>query len=270
VVALAWASDAVSASVPVGGPASAIYTFRHLTRRGATPGLAVWAMAASALLSSSALVSVGLLGIELRRPITSSPAAGVAVSVGAVVIVVLVVTCVVRWVSARPSRFETLAAGFGRTLAVVARRARRPSASSGSTPNALAVGFTEPIAMGRAAAVVAFAWAVVNWIADGAALAFSLIALGAAVPVCSLVLAYALAQLAANVPLLPGALGLAEGSLALALVCAGVPPADALAGALIYRFVTYWLQLPAGWAMWAALRHGSGQASAESPALHLA
>jgi hypothetical protein len=49
-----------------------------------------------------------------------------------------------------------------------------------------------------------------------------------------------------------------------------VPPTDALAGALIYRFVSYWLQLPAGWAMCAALRRRDARVGADSPALRLA
>jgi uncharacterized membrane protein YbhN (UPF0104 family) len=268
-VALAWASDAVSASVPVGGPASAVYTFRQLTRRGATPALAVWAMAASGLLSSSALVAIGLFGLELRRPVVAGAAARIALSAGAVLIVGVVVIAVVVWASARPSRLQTFAVGFGRATEVVGRLARRFWASSGrtSTPP---VALAEPIVIGRRSATAAFALAVVNWTADGAALALSLRALGAAVPACSFVLAYALAQVAANVPFVPGALGVAEGSLALALVCAGVAPSDALAGALIYRFVSFWLQLPAGWAMCAALRRGGGRAAAGRPAVRLA
>ena len=55
-------------------------------------------------------------------------------------------------------------------------------------------------------------------------------------------------------PLIPKALGIAEGSLAVVLVSAGVPAADAVAGALVYRFVSHWLQLPLGWAVWVSLR----------------
>jgi hypothetical protein len=46
----------------------------------------------------------------------------------------------------------------------------------------------------------------------------------------------------------------AEGSLALALVAAGIRPADAIAGVLTYRLITFWVLLPVGWALWARLR----------------
>jgi len=81
-----------------------------------------------------------------------------------------------------------------------------------------------------------------------------LVAVGAPVPLRALLVAYALSQAAASVPVFPVALGVAEGSLALALACAGVHPAAALETAVVYRLITHWLQLPLGWALWACVR----------------
>jgi hypothetical protein len=99
-----------------------------------------------------------------------------------------------------------------------------------------------------------FVLAEVNWLADIAALALALAAVGAGVPWGGLVLAYAVSQAASSIPLLPGSIGVAEGSLALALVAAGIRPADAVAGVLTYRLITFWVLLPVGWALWARLR----------------
>jgi hypothetical protein len=258
-VALAWASDAVSASLPVGAPASAIYSYRHMTRAGASPELALWVMATSAILSTSALLSVCVLGAEMQRPIGSSPTLAVLVDIGVMLAAACVVVGVLVWVSARPSWLDAVAGRFRSAARISARLARALGASGGLT-GAADVSYAAPVPLGRAAAASGFILALVNWAADGGALAFSLAALGAAPAPSALVLAYALAQLASNVPLIPGALGIAEGSLAVVLISAGVPAADALAAALIYRFVSYWLQLPVGWVMWAALRRGEEEA----------
>jgi uncharacterized membrane protein YbhN (UPF0104 family) len=51
--------------------------------------------------------------------------------------------------------------------------------------------------------------------------------------------------------------------MAAALVCSGVHPTAAVAGVLVYRLVSFWLVLPAGWLAWTRLK---AQASRE-PAL---
>jgi uncharacterized membrane protein YbhN (UPF0104 family) len=41
--------------------------------------------------------------------------------------------------------------------------------------------------------------------------------------------------------------------MAAALVCSGVRPSAAIAGVLVYRLVSFWLVLPAGWLAWGYL-----------------
>ena len=266
VVALAWASDAVSASVPVGGPVSAAYTFRHFTNRGATPGLAGWVMAASGVLSGSALVWLGVIGAQLRRPVVACVPVQVALSMTFLIGVAAAVVSALAWVSARPVWLEAVARRLRAGLRVVRRLLRR-SWSTGPDGTLSHVDFAEPVRLGRVAGMVAFSLAIANWVADGAALALSLVALGVGVPLCAVLLVYAVGQLGSSVPFLPGALGIAEGSLTLALVCVGVRPADAIAAALTYRFISFWLQLPVGWVVWMELRRRSSASPADEPAL---
>jgi uncharacterized membrane protein YbhN (UPF0104 family) len=261
VIALAWASDAVSASLPVGAPVSAAYTFRQYTRGGATPGLAGWAMAASGVTSTLALVSLGVVGWQLRRPTPGCAALAVAVTVAVLGAVAAVAVVALANATARK-------AAVGAANSIVRRAAALTSRAVGSRSLALADRFTtaanavDPIASTPVAGMTAFGLAVVNWTADAAVLALSLVAIGAPLPLCALLFAYVLAQTASSIPVLPGALGVAEASLTLALVCAGVRPGDALAGALTYRFVTYWLQLPVGWVAWAGLHRDAVMATA--------
>ena len=117
-------------------------------------------------------------------------------------------------------------------------------------------------ALGLARVAVALGLATANWAADILALAIAFVALGLDVPWQGLLLAYAITQLATSVPLLPGSLGVAEGSMAAALVCSGVHPTAALAGVLVYRLVSFWLVLPAGWLAWTWLRRGEARTTA--------
>ena len=64
-------------------------------------------------------------------------------------------------------------------------------------------------------------WPIGSWTAR--CLALSFLALGAGMPWKGLLLAYGAAQLAANLPITPGGLGVVEGSLTIALVAFGGP-----------------------------------------------
>jgi hypothetical protein len=86
-----------------------------------------------------------------------------------------------------------------------------------------------------------------NWLTDIAVLAMSILALGGAVPWRSLLLVYGLATLVGSLGITPGGLGLVEGTLCLGLVSTGLPAAVALAAVLMYRIVSFWLVMAAGW-----------------------
>jgi uncharacterized protein (TIRG00374 family) len=255
-IALAWASDAMSASLPVGAPLSAAYTFRHYTRRGATPGLAGWVMVASGVVSTAALLGLGVVGLQLRRPASDCVAIEAVVTVTVLIAVAIAVVVALTSPTARKAALAAATAVLGGVAALTQRILRSPSPRRADeikkSPDT-----NEHLATTAVSGMVAFGLAIGNWTADAAVLALSLVAIGAPLPLCALLLAYVLAQVASAIPVIPGALGVAEASLTLALVCAGVRPADALAASLVYRFVTYWLQLPVGWLAWAGLRRAT-------------
>ena len=84
------------------------------------------------------------------------------------------------------------------------------------------------------------------WVADCGCLAFAFLAVGAPVPWQGLLLAYCAAQLAVNLPITPGGLGVVEGSLTVALVAFGGGRAPVVAAVLLYRLISFWLPLPVG------------------------
>ncbi len=91
-----------------------------------------------------------------------------------------------------------------------------------------------------------------------------------------LLLAYGAGQLAANLPITPGGLGVVEGSLVIALVAFGGGQVSTVAAVLLYRIVSFWGYLPVGWLVWAGLTWHNRRAdklaalTAEEPALRQA
>ena len=69
----------------------------------------------------------------------------------------------------------------------------------------------------------------------------------ASVPWHDLLLVYGSGIAAQSLNLTPGALGVAEGSLSLALVATGLRASQALAAVLLYRLASFWLVELAGW-----------------------
>jgi uncharacterized protein (TIRG00374 family) len=59
-------------------------------------------------------------------------------------------------------------------------------------------------------------------------------------------LAYAAAEVLAQIPITPGGLGFVEAGLVGTLTLAGVPGGDALTATLLYRLVSYWIPIPVG------------------------
>jgi pimeloyl-ACP methyl ester carboxylesterase len=95
--------------------------------------------------------------------------------------------------------------------------------------------------------VLATAYSLVNWLADAAVLAVSIIAVGAAVPWRDLLLVYLAGIGAQSLSLTPGGLALTEGAISVALVASGLRVGPAVAAAVLYRLISFWLVAAAGW-----------------------
>ena len=255
-VALICAATAMSAALPAGPALSTRYTYRELRRSGAPSATAAWVLAATGVLSVVALAALGLIGAQLRGlgPLCSALAGVVGFGVLAGATGAL---AALMWASRQRRQVEQLTASLSascnaglRALSRRAGRAARPAPAEPMGLNRLIEDATDQsdAALGLARVAVALGLASANWAADILALAMAFTALGLAVPWQGLLLAYAITQLATSVPLLPGSLGVAEGSMAAALVCSGVGPTAAIAGVLVYRLVSSgWSCLRDGW-----------------------
>jgi putative heme transporter len=251
-----YASGAVSASLPAGSALGTGYTYRQLTKRGATPALAARSIVATGTLALSSLAFLGLIGAQLWGVgLICSALGGLiggSVAVGASLLVVATV-----WICRPQIPLETFARWLAK-LADVARRVtgrRSPQAIGPSDLSHWSKGRdrASPL-LGHGRWAGALALAAVNWLADFATLAIAFFALGLSVPWQTLGFAYVVGQVVTSVPFVPSAFGVAEASMAAALIHAGVRPDHAFAAVLVYRLVTRGILLPAGWLAWAGLR----------------
>jgi uncharacterized protein (TIRG00374 family) len=245
--AITLAGNAIQNSFP-GGPAwSAVYAFRQFRDRGADSVLAGWAMFAVAILSDLALVAVALAGLGLAEHQAASLDL-VSVLVAAPVVVVVIVGVVHR----------AMASGMlGRLAVPFVRLSQRVFHRPVGEPSEIVARLVERVGAvtpGRRQWAIATAWSVLNWLFDCACLLIAFPAVHAAIPWRALLLAYGAGQLAANLPVTPGGLGVVEGSLTIALVVYGGAASSTISAVLLYRLISFWALLAAGWVSWGVLR----------------
>jgi pimeloyl-ACP methyl ester carboxylesterase len=96
--------------------------------------------------------------------------------------------------------------------------------------------------------------ALFNWLTDAGVLAVSVGAVGAVVPWRDLLLVYAAGVTAKGLAVTPGGLAITEGAISVSLVASGVRTSQALAAAVLYRVVSFWLVAVAGWVTLLVLR----------------
>jgi uncharacterized protein (TIRG00374 family) len=239
---ITFAGNALQYSLPGGGAFASVYAFRQFRRLGADDVLAGWTIVAVTVLSSLGLAFVGGLDLALAdgdaavRDVVGG-LAGVALLAAAFTVLVRRGT-VERWVC-RVLRVSQRVTGRprGRIAALVAETQQRLA--------------TVRPSKGQWAA--GFGMATANWVWDCAALVASFLAVGAGVPWKGLLLAYGAAQLAANLPITPGGLGVVEGGLTVALVAAGGAKSPTIAAVLIYRLLSFWGLVLVGWVLMGAI-----------------
>jgi pimeloyl-ACP methyl ester carboxylesterase/uncharacterized membrane protein YbhN (UPF0104 family) len=240
-LATAYAANAVSVSVPLAGPALATaFTFRRFTRQGADGPLAGWSLLAGGVISSAAAALIVVAG-----GLASGNVLVTAVTVPGGVLAVTVLMAAVAAVR-RPRLRGALERPAGWMLRQGSRMLRRPVAEPGQIIQAWAQRLGS-LRLSPSGWMTATGLALANWLADAAVLAVSIRATGAAVPWHDLLLVYGTGIAAQSLNIVPGGLGVTEGSLGLALVAAGLGASRALAAVLLYRLASFWLVALAGW-----------------------
>jgi hypothetical protein len=208
-------------SLPGGQALSTVYWYRQLRRYRVQRSVAAFALFASTFLGIVTLVLLTAGGLALGG---GGFAAGARAPVVSVAVVILVVAVIGR------RRLVSAALGLVRRL---------------SGPDAV------PDAPARADhLLVMLGLGFLNWLFDLAVLILALAALGERLPLRGVVVAYALGQLVAAIPILPGGGGSVEATTAAGLVVAGGATTAVVSAVLLYRVIGAWGLVPLGWALW--------------------
>jgi uncharacterized protein (TIRG00374 family) len=240
-VAIAYASNAMSQSLPiVGSGAATAFTYRRMVSHGAEPTLAGWTLTLAGIASNIAFVVILSIGGLVSGEILAMVAGGLGLVLSAVAIAVAVLA--VRRATVRERVGRAAAWALSRVQRVIHRPAGDAAAIVGSTMAGLAA-----FELHRRDALHVTGSAFRNWAFDLLCLAFSIRAAGAHVPWWGIVLAWAAGAGGASLNLTPGGLGVVEVALTGALVAVGVPSTQALAAVLVYRAITFWLAIAVGW-----------------------
>jgi uncharacterized protein (TIRG00374 family) len=261
-LATVYAANAMSVSVPLAGPGlAAAYLFRRFTRLGAGVPLAGWTLLAGGVISSAAWILLFVIG-----GLVSGRTVALEITVPALALVALAVAAIV--LAARHGRLRQrlencLTVAFKRA----ARLARWPATDPKLAFNAWVERFGA-LRLPPSAWALATGSSLLNWLADASVLAVSIIAVGARVPWDDVLLVYAAGIGAQGLSLTPGGIGLAEGAISLALVASHVHVRQAVAAAVLYRLISFWLNAAVGWLILLFLqaRRPAAQAAPE-PAL---
>jgi pimeloyl-ACP methyl ester carboxylesterase len=247
-LATVYAANAVSVTVPLAGPElGTAILFRRFTRHGADALLAGWVLLAGGVITTAAWALI-LAGGGLA----SGHALVTAITIPCAVLAVVAVATAAAAV--RQPRLRASLERYGAdALRQVTRLLRRPAANPALTVR----GWTERMGALRLPAsgwALASGAALVNWLTDVGVLAVSVLAVGAAIPWRDLLLVYAAGITAKSLAVTPGGLAITEGALSVSLVASGLRVSQALAAAVLYRLVSFWLVAVAGWLTLLVLR----------------
>lgn len=257
VMAVTYAGNAISVSLPLAGPEmGTAFAFRQFGRHGIEPAVAAWALAVSGIISSFAFAFV-LAGGALA----SGSAIAAGVGLGSAVVSLIPAVAIVgglRYGAVR-RRLNRL---LDKLLAIPRFVVQRPGPGA---EDALERFFdrVSSLRLPPLQYLEVFALSLLNWVADCLCLAAAISAVGVHPPWSSLFLAYGVAMSAGAIGLTPGGLGVIEVTLAAALVGAGIKGPHALAAVLVYRLISFWLVMIGGWLIMAILvRRGRPAADA--------
>jgi uncharacterized membrane protein YbhN (UPF0104 family)/pimeloyl-ACP methyl ester carboxylesterase len=236
-----YAANAMSVSVPLAGPSlAAAYLFRRFTRFGASAAGAGWALLAGAVISTAAWMVVLAVG---------GLASGSTVAL-AITVPVLALTAAVAAAIAAAVRYPRVrkVSEFFLVWALTwgARLLRWPATDPKLALRAWVQRFGA-LRLPTADWALAFGDSLLNWFTDAAVLTVAIIAVGARVPWHDLLLVYAAGISAQGLSLTPGGLAITEGAISLALVGSGMHVRQAVAAAVLYRLISFWLNAALGW-----------------------
>lgn len=247
VMAVTYAGNAISVSLPVAGPEAATgFVYRRYSRLGIDPAVAAWALAVSGVFSSLAFAFV-LAGGAAASGNAPATTLGLVFAAISIFLTVTMLTAL-----RRNSVRHTLNRHLAHFIALSRKLVNRPGPEAADALDRL-LDRVASLSLPRLQYAKVMGLALWNWVADCLCLAFAIRAIGGPIPWQGLFLAYSAGMAAAGIGLTPGGLGVVEATLSAALVAAGIKGHSALAAVLAYRLISFWLVMTIGWAVVAIL-----------------
>jgi uncharacterized protein (TIRG00374 family) len=245
--AVTLANDAIANSVPGGSAVGSAYRYRFYRRSGASAASSGWTIFTVLIAQAVGMSLLLLIGVLVAL------GGGAGTRDIGVTIVGLVIVVAAMAVLVRRDLILRLAQALSRAAGRAAGRQRASATPGTAGTDGLAARIEATFARMREIPLSASAtmWivtvAAAVWAADFGCLVCAFGAIGAAVPWYGVLLAYGVAQVAGSLPVVPGGIGIIEGSLAIILISYGASRPSALAAAIVYRVVSFWLCLAVGW-----------------------
>jgi len=243
-VALTYAANAVSVTLPGGSALSTAYVFRRLRRWGATVPAAGFAVVASGVLSTASFALLALFVALL---------AGTG-SVSSILLLAAVALGGLGWLLARRHGGQDLIVNVVSGAMRRGNRMLRRPADSGLSAVQHFVAELTAIKPRNRDWLMGLAMAALNWVADLACLFASCRAVDAPhSTVLLLMVAYIAGMSASSVSLLPGGLGVVDAAMIFTLTSGGVGTVSATAAVILYRLISYALIVGLGWIVWTSM-----------------
>jgi len=248
--AITLAANSITNSLPAGSAIAPVYSFRQFRRRGADQAVAAWSVVATFVATAVTLSVLAVVGVAVAG------AEGATLDLVPVITVVFLLTVAISAVFVQERALTwAVTAMFHLSQRLTGWPRGELAAHISRIIKRLTVVRLSPREM-----VTALGLGLANWTFDCTCLGVSFLAVGAAVPWKGLLLAYGAGQLAANLPITPGGLGVVEGSITIAIVAFGGAAPATVVAVLLYRVISFWLILPTGWSAiallaWTGRRH---------------
>ncbi|MFF0488951.1 YbhN family protein [Nocardia sp. NPDC004068] len=243
-VAVVYGATAMSVTLPAGQVFSTAFTYRQTRRWGASPVLASWQLAMSGVVAAAGMVLLGVGGAVL---------AGDRIGPGKLIPTLGGVVLLV-WAGNYASRHPGSVRALGRRILHLVNRIRGHRPDDGSDKLAETLRQLESVELGRRDGALVTLWALMHRLGDVACLAAACYAVGAEPRVAGLMIAFSVGKAVGTIPLAPGGLVYVELTLVYSLsAAAGLPAAQAVSAAFVYRLISFILVAIVGWIVFAFL-----------------
>jgi putative heme transporter len=242
---LSLANLAIANTVPGEPVVSSAYRYRYYRRRGASGAAAGWTIFTVLIMQAIGMSLLLLVGVVVALAgVTSAADAGVTV-VGLAIVAAAIAVLMRR---------DALLRVVGALVRGVRRGTGHPRGSLGARIDATLARMREiPLSTRSGVGLVGLGTGL--WFCDFLCLVCAFGTVHARIPWYGVLLAYGAAQVVGSLPVVPGGLGIFEGSLAVILAAYGAGRVPAVSAALAFRLVNYWLTIAVGWASFGVIAY---------------